>query len=178
MNLSALQFLGKGGEQITPSTVETRDAVSTAELHHVVDVNESAWCRPCQCTDCAHAERVERVLTAAGLGRGESTARELPQVARITRYGAMGETIAGCWFENGARLRYHEQDDGHVSQVVFAPEDPRTPAATSPKPEAESAEMGLVSTLAAYSDYRRSKDFDGLRREYPELALVVGTDMD
>lgn len=176
MNLSSLQFRDRTGQRITLSTVETRDIVSTAELSHAVDVGESVWCRPCQCTDCAHAQRVEHALSAAGFGTVESNDRELPQIARITRYGAMGETIAGCWFENGARLRYHEQMDGHVSQVVFAPEDQRRPAATSPKPAAESAEMCLVTALAEYSEHQRSGDLDGFRREYPKVALVVGGD--
>ncbi|WP_248903726.1 hypothetical protein [Halocatena marina] len=175
MNLPVMQFRNRMGQRVNPSMVENRSAVSTAELSHVVDVGDSVWCRPCQCLDCTHAEQVERVLTAAGIGNEEANgAWELPQITRITNYRAVGETISGCWFENEARLRYHEQTDGRVSRVVFAPEDSRTPAATTPLPDANSAATCLVKALAEYSDYRRNGDYSGLKRERPELAIVAG----
>lgn len=177
MTLPAMQFHDRTGARINLSSVETRESISTAKLCHVIDVGEGVWCRPCQSDDCAHAEQVEHVLRAAELGdveTDEDVRVTLPRIARINRYLAVSETIAACWFENGARLRYHEQDDGQVRQVVFAPGDTRRPAETTPCPDADCAERCLVDALADYCDYRRDGDLDGLRRERPALAVVVG----
>jgi hypothetical protein len=177
--LPAMEFRNRTGGRLNLSTVDTREEVSTAKLCHVVDVGEGVWCRPCQSADCAHAEQAERVLRAAGLGNELTADTEqcvrLPQIEHITQYRAIRETIAACWFENGARLRYHEQDDGSVRRVVFGPGDPQKPAETTMLPTAASAKSCLVNALTEYCDYCQEGNLTGLQREQPALAIVVGS---
>lgn len=175
-----MEFRNRTGGRLNLSTVDTREEVSTAKLCHVVDVGEGVWCRPCQSAECAHAEQAERVLRAAGLASETTTGADqfvrLPQIEHITQYCAIRETIAACWFENGARLRYHEADDDRVRRVVFGPGDPQRPTETTVLPDADSAKGCLVNALTEYSDYRRDGDLEGLKREWPVLAVVVGTE--
>jgi hypothetical protein len=115
-------FRDRLGEWLNLSGVDDRSEVSTAILQYVIDVNESLWCRACRSADCEHTAEIERVFTIAGLGsEGDSDAAQyvsLPPIDHITQYHAIQETIAACWFENGARLRYHESDDGSVNIVT------------------------------------------------------------
>jgi hypothetical protein len=178
MMLPITEFHNRTGERLTLSTVETRAEVSTATLRHVVAVGRGVWCRPCQSAECAHADQIRDTLMAAGLGNewGIDRARRvrLPAIKHITQYHAIRETIAACWFENGARLRYHEADDGSVRRVVFGPGDPRRPTETSVLPGAGSAKGCLMNALTEYCEYRLAGDLAGLRREQPVLAIVVG----
>jgi hypothetical protein len=139
------------GEWLNLSGVDDRSEVSTATLQYVIDVDEDLWCRACRSADCEHTAEMERVLTIAGLGsEGESDAARyisLPPIDHITQYHAIQETIAACWFENGARLRYHESDDGSVKRVVFGPGDPLTPTEMAKLPGAKSAKECLVDAL-------------------------------
>jgi hypothetical protein len=177
MTLPIMEFHNRTGERITLSTVDRRADISTAILRHVVDVGRGVWCRPCQSADCTHANRIRDALTAAGLGNeyGIAGARRvrLPGIKHVTQYRAIRETIAACWFENGARLRYHEADDGSVRRVVFGPGDPRKPTEITILPDADSAKGCLVNALTEYCDYQREGDLAGLRREQPVLAVVV-----
>ena len=77
---------------------------------------------------------------------------------------------------DGARLRYHEANDGRVRRVVFGPGDPRKPTETTVLPDADNAKACLVNALTEYCDYRLEGDLEGLRREQPVLAVVVGSD--
>jgi hypothetical protein len=176
--LPAMEFRNRTGGRLNLSNVKTREKVSTAKLCHVVDVGEGVWCRPCQSADCAHAEQAEHVLRAAGLASETTTGADqyvrLPQIEHITQYRAIRETIATCWFENGARLRYHEQDDGSVQRVVFGPGDPQKPAETTMLPDADSAKSCLVNALTKYCDYCQDGDLEGLQREQPALGTVIG----
>jgi hypothetical protein len=169
--LPAMDFRNRTGGRLNLSVVKDRDEVSTAKLSHVVDIGDGVWCRPCQSADCAHAEQIEHVLRVAGLASETTTDAEqyveLPQIEHITQYRAIGETIASYWFENGARLRYHEADDGRVRRVVFGPGDPQRPTETTVLPDVDSAKGCLVNALTEYSDYRREGDLDGLKREGP-----------
>ncbi len=175
MSLPLFQFRNQGGEVLNLSAVEDRDVVSKAELYHILDVGEGLWCRPCQSTGCAHATQIEQILATAGLGTPRAGGYdELPGIARFTRYCATGETIVECWFDNGACVRFHEQRDGDVVQSVFTPEDAREPAATTEKPDAESAPACLVDTLVTYCQYRQRGDLSGLRQHHPELARIIG----
>jgi hypothetical protein len=176
--LPVVEFHNQTGERLDLSTVDGRADVSTASLRHVVDVGRGVWCRPCQSVDCTHADQIRDTLMAAGLGNewGIDAPRRvrLPAIKHITQYRAVRETIAACWFANGARLRYHEADDGSVRRVVFGPGDPRRPTETTVLPDAPSAKACLVNALTEYCDYRLAGDLAGLRREQPVLAIVVG----
>jgi hypothetical protein len=178
MMLPVVKFHNRTGEQINLSTVDKRAEVSTASLRHVVDVGRGVWCRPCQSVECAHADQIRDTLMAAGLGNEYGIDRvrrvRLPAIKHITQYRAIRETIAACWFENGARLRYHEADDGSVRRGVFGPGDPRRPTETTILPDADSAKACLVNALTEYCDYRQEGDLAGLRREQPVLAVMVG----
>ncbi|RRJ33125.1 hypothetical protein [Halocatena pleomorpha] len=98
---------------------------------------------------------------------------DLPGIANITRYEATGEMVATGWFENGGRVRYHEQRDGTVVQSVYTPEDEQDPTAITEQPDATSAPAALVALLAEYCHYRQRGDLDGLRACYPDVARVV-----
>jgi hypothetical protein len=176
--LPVVEFHNRTGERLTLSTVDERREVSTATLRHIVAVGRGVWCRPYQSVDCTHADQIRDRLMAAGLGNeyGIDAPRRvrLPAITHVTQYRAIRETIAACWFENGARLRYHEADDGSVRRVVFGPGDPRRPTETSILPDANSAKACLVNALTEYCDYRLEGDLEGLRREQPVLAVVVG----
>jgi hypothetical protein len=176
--LPVVEFHNCTGERLTLSTVDERREVSTARLQHVVAVGKGVWCRPCQSADCVHADQIRDRLMAAGLGNEYGIAAprrvRLPAITHITQYHAIRETIAACWFENGARLCYHEADDGSVRRVVFGPGNPRRPTETSVLPNANSAKECLVNALTEYCDYRQDGDLVGLRREQPVLAIVVG----
>jgi hypothetical protein len=178
MMLPVVEFHNQTGERLDLSTVDERREVSTARLRHVVDVGRGVWCRSCQSVECAHADQIRDTLMAAGLGNewGIDAPRRvrLPAIKHVTQYRAIRETIAACWFENGARLRYHEADDGSVRRVVFGPGDPRRPTETTVLPDANSAKACLVNALTEYCDYRQEGDRAGLRREQPVLAIVVG----
>jgi hypothetical protein len=176
--LPITEFHNRTGERISLSMVDERRVVSTATLRHVVDVGKGVWCRPCQSADCAHADQIRDTLMAAGLGNewGIDAPRRvrLPAIKHVTQYRAIREMIAACWFENGARLRYHEADGGSVRRVVFGPGDPRRPTETTVLPDANSTKACLVNALTEYCEYRQEGDLEGLRREQPVLAIVVG----
>jgi hypothetical protein len=176
--LPVVEFHNRTGERLDLSTVDERREVSTATLRHVVDVGRGVWCRPCQSAECAHADQIRDTLMAAGLGNewGIDAPRRvgLPAITHITQYRAIRETIAACWFENEARLRYHEADDGSVRRVVFGPGDPRSPTETTILSDADGAKACLVDALTEYCDYRKEGDLAGLKRERPALAIVVG----
>ncbi len=174
MTLPLFQFRDRTGEVLNLSAVEDRDVVSKAELYHSIDVAEGVWCRPCQSTGCAHATQIEQVLATAGLATTTGGYDELPGIARLTRYDATGEMVVECWFDNGGRVRFHEQRDGTVIQSVFTPDDSREPAEITEQPDAESAPACLVTTLATYCQYRQRGDLAGLRQRHPELARIVG----
>ncbi len=173
MTLPVFQFWDRLGESVNLSTVEDRGKISKAELYHVVDVGTGTWCRPCRSTGCAHATQIEEILATAGLGRSQTNYDDLPGIANVTRYEAAKELVVTGWFENGGRVRYHEQRDGTVAQSVYTPEDDREPAEVTEQPEATSAPAALVTTLAEYCHYRQHGDLDGLRQHYPEVARVV-----
>ncbi len=175
MTLPLFQFRNRQGEVVNLSTATDRDEIVKAELYHSIDVGKGLWCRPCQSTGCAHATQIEQILATAGLGSPRAGGcDELPGIARFTRYCATGETIIECWFDNGACVRCHEQRDDTVVQSVFTAEKSREPAATTEKPDAESAPACLVDTLVEYCQYRQRGDLSGLRQSYPDLARVVG----
>ena len=169
-------FRDRLGKWLNLSLVDDRLEVSTAILQYVIDVDEGLWCRACRSVGCEHTAEIKRVLTIADLG-GESDAAQyvsLPPIDHVTQYHAIRETIAACWFENGARLRYHESEDGSVKRVVFGPGDPLTPTETTKLPDAKSAKECLVDALTVYCDYRQDGDFERLREERPQLVIVVG----
>lgn len=192
-----IEFRDASGDRVNPSTVETGDEL-TGELRYTVDIDDGSWCRACQRSDCEHAELIDRSLAASGLPREDSegcdtglsvergtvsdadiadSASELPRIDRITQYRAMGETIVGCWFENGARVRFHEQDDGRVSQVLFGAAQPQQPIDASVLAAATSAESCLIELLSAYYECRYSRD-PLLRTEWPALSIVLTDDAD
>ncbi|UPM41967.1 hypothetical protein [Halocatena salina] len=173
MTLPVFQFWNRLGESVNLSTVEDRSTISKAELYYVVDVGQGVWCRPCRSTGCAHATQIEEILATAGLGRSQVAYDDLPGIANITRYEAAEELVVAGWFENGGRVRYHEQRDGTVVQSVYTPEDDQDPTAITEQPEATSAPAALVALLAEYCHYRQRGDLDGLRACYPDVARVV-----
>ncbi|UPM42188.1 hypothetical protein [Halocatena salina] len=168
MTLPVFQFWDRLGESVNLSTI------SKAELYHVVDVGTGTWCRPCRSTGCPHATQIEEILATAGLGRSQLEYDDLPSIANVTRYDAAKELVVAGWFENGGRVRYHEQRDGTVVQSVFTPENDREPAEVTEQSEAGSAPAALVTTLAAYCHYRQRGDLDSLRQQYPEVARIAG----
>ncbi|UPM41914.1 hypothetical protein [Halocatena salina] len=174
MTLPVFQFWDRLGESVNLSTVEDRGTISKAELYHIVDVGQGVWCRPCRSTGCAHATQIEGILATAGLGRSRTEYDDLPGIANVTRYDAAKELVVTGWFENGGRVRYHEQRDGTVAQSVYTPESDREPAEVTEQPEAKSAPAALVTALAEYCHYRQRGDLDGLRACYPDVARVVG----
>lgn len=171
-------FRDQMGKWLNLSVVDERSEVSTATLQYVIDVNKDLWCRACRSDECEHTAEIKRVFTIAGLGsEDESDAAQyvsLPPIDHITQYHTIRETIAACWFENGARLRYHESDDGNVKRVVFGPGDPLQPTETTELPDATDAKECLVTALTEYCDYRQDGNLDGLCEERPALAIVVG----
>lgn len=188
-----IEFRDVSGDRVRLSTVDTRGEL-TGELRYTVDIEEGSWCRACQRSDCEHAELIDRSLAAAGLSREgsefsdidlgtesnsdlASSPSELPRIGRITQYRAMGETIVGCWFENGVRVRFHEQDDGRVSQVLFGAEQPQQPVDASVLAEATSAESCLVELLSAYYECRDSQ-VSLLDAEWPALSVVLSEETD
>ncbi len=173
MTLPVFQFWDRLGESVNLSTLDDRSTISKAELYHIVDVGTGTWCRPCRSTGCAHATQIEEILATAGLGRSQMEYDDLPGIANITRYNAAKELVVTGWFENGGRVRYHEQRDGTVAQSVYTPENDREPAEVTEQPDATSAPAALVATLAEYCHYRQRGDLDGLRACYPDVARVV-----
>ncbi|RRJ28443.1 hypothetical protein EIK79_15855 [Halocatena pleomorpha] len=173
MTLPVFQFWDRLGESVNISTLDDRSKISKAELYYVMDVGTGVWCKPCRSTGCAHATQIEEILATAGLGRSQVNYDDLPGIANITRYEATGEMVVTGWFENGGRVRYHEQRDGTVVQSVYTPEDGQDPTEITEQPEAMSAPAALVATLAEYCHYRQRGDLDGLRQQYPEVARVV-----
>ncbi|UPM42075.1 hypothetical protein [Halocatena salina] len=122
----------------------------------------------------AHATQIEEILATAGLGQSQMEYDDLPGIANVTRYDAAKELVVAGWFENGGRVRYHEQHDGTIVQSVYTPKSDREPAEMTEQPDATSAPATFVTTLAAYCHYRQHGDLDGLRQQYPEVACVVG----
>ncbi|UPM43715.1 hypothetical protein [Halocatena salina] len=173
MMLPVFQFWDRLGESVNLSMVEDRATISKAELYHVVDVGQGVWCRPCRSTGCAHATQIEEILATAGLGQSQLAYDDLPGIANVTRYDAAKESVVTGWFENGGRVRYHEQRDGTVVQSVYTPENDREPAEVTEQPDATSAPAALVTTLAAYCHHRQRGDPDGLRACYPDVARIV-----
>lgn len=172
-------FRDRMGKWLNLSTVDDRSEVSTATLQYVIDVDDGLWCRACRSTDCEHTTEIEHVLGIAGLGSGNDSDVaqyiSLPPIDHVTQYHTIRETIAACWFENEARLRYHEPEDGSVKRVVFGPGDPLTPTETTTLPDAKSAKECLVDALTEYCDYRQDGDLDGLSEERPELMRIIGS---
>ncbi|UPM42432.1 hypothetical protein [Halocatena salina] len=173
MTLPVFQFWDRLGESMNISTLDDRATISKAELYYVMDVGNGIWCKPCRSTGCAHATQIEEILATAGLGRSQMEYDDLPGIANITRYNAAKELVVTGWFENGGRVRYHEQRDGTVVQSVYTPEDDQDPTAITEQPAATSAPAALVTTLAEYCHYRHRGDLDGLRACYPDVARVV-----
>ncbi|UPM43913.1 hypothetical protein [Halocatena salina] len=174
MTLPVFQFWDRLGESVNLSTLDDRATISKAELYHVVDVGTGTWCRPCRSTGCTHATQIEEILATAGLGRSQVDYDDLPGIANVTRYNAPKELVVTSWFDNGGRVRYHEQRDGTVVQSVYTPENDREPAEVTEQPDATSAPAALVALLAEYCHYRQRGDLNGLRQQYPEVARVVG----
>ncbi len=163
VSLPQFSFRTTDGQISTLEGIEDREELSSAELHHVVDIAENCWCRPCQSTECTHSRQVEEVLAIADLSeRSGSGPDELPSLDRITRFRSQGETIYTAWFDNDARLRAHEQRSGDITLLAFSPDRPEDPARAQTQDEAVSAASCLLEAVVPLCEARSTEELPAI----------------
>lgn len=119
--------------------------VAPAELTDTVSLRDGLWCVPCQSSGCSYTLQVERALAAERLGTGSQGGfTSLSAIERPIRYGAQGELLVECWFDNEARLCWSETSEGAVTQVTFTPEQSTEPRETTHLPDTDSAYAALA----------------------------------
>ncbi len=173
MTLPLFLFRDEDRNCVNLSTVDSRAELSEAELYHVVDIGQGTWCRPCQSTGCPHATRIEQILTMADLASERTSYEHLPGIERITRYRATGETVVAATFDTGAKVRYHETNNGEIHQLTFPAEDPKSPLERIDRPGCASAADGLIELLDSYGRYRSLGCPTGLADQHPAVARIT-----
>ncbi len=163
MSLPQFCFHTNDGQLCNLGEIDDREELSSAELHHVVDIADNCWCRQCQSTECTHSHQVEDILAIADLSeRPRNEPDRFPSLDRITRFKSQGETIYTAWFENDARLKAHEQRSGDVTLMAFTPDRPEDPARAQTQEDAKSAADCLLDAIVPFCEARSTKEIPAL----------------